>query len=372
LIDAADVQTRMNKPVVSVVMVVCNVDRFLAEAIESILGQTFHEFEFIIVDFGSTDKSKEIVSSYAAKDSRIRLYEIPHCGLGEARNAACFLARGQYIAIMDADDVSLPDRLIREVEFLEEHPEVGVVGGAVDWIDATGVCVTNTAVPPGVTLSRPEGNRELQLALLKDCPIWQPSVLMRRDAFVLVGGYRPAFAPTEDYDLWLRISEHFEMANLKEVVLKYRIHPYQVSLRKGRQQTLCKLAAQVSASSRRNGKPDPLNSAREITPQGLAALGVTEARQQNELASGRRQWIRHMCMAGEYAVALQAAEEILQSDLKQIERWQIADLRLTAAGLYWQKGKFLRSTFSAVQAVLTSPAVLGRPLKPILRRLGRA
>ena len=95
----------MTEPVVSVVLVVCNVERFLGEAIESILRQTFREFEFIIVDFGSTDKSKEIVSSYAAKDVRVRLHEIPLCGLAEARNAGCFLARGKYIAIVDADDV---------------------------------------------------------------------------------------------------------------------------------------------------------------------------------------------------------------------------------------------------------------------------
>ena len=100
----------MNEPVVSVAMVVCNVERFLAEAIESILAQTYRDFEFVIVDFGSTDRSKEIIAGYAAKDSRVKLHEIPHCGLAEARNAGCFLAQGQYIAIMDADDVSLPER----------------------------------------------------------------------------------------------------------------------------------------------------------------------------------------------------------------------------------------------------------------------
>lgn len=130
--------TAMSNPLVSVVMVVCNVERFLGEAIASVLAQTFREFEFVIVDFGSTDKSKEIVSQYAATDHRIRLHEIPNCGLAEARNAGVSRAQGRYVAIMDADDVSLPDRLLREVEFLEKNPNVGVVGGAVAWIDATG------------------------------------------------------------------------------------------------------------------------------------------------------------------------------------------------------------------------------------------
>lgn len=101
----------MQNPPISVVMVVCNADRFLAEAIESILGRTFSEFEFIIVDFGSTDKSRSIISSYAAKDSRVKFHTISNCSLAEARNSGCFLAQGRYIAIMDADDVSVQGRL---------------------------------------------------------------------------------------------------------------------------------------------------------------------------------------------------------------------------------------------------------------------
>jgi hypothetical protein len=352
----------VNNPLVSVVMVACNVDRFLAESIESILGQTFREFEFIIVDFGSTDKSEVIVSSYAAKDSRIKLHKIPHCGLGEARNAGCFLAQGRYIAIMDADDVSVPDRLTWEIDFMEKHPEVSVLGGAVEWIDTTGKAL--------ITWDNPVGDREIQLALLERCPLWQPTVLMRRDAFVAIGGYRPPFAPAEDYDLWLRMAEQFQIANLKQVVLKYRIHPYQVSMRKRTQQTLGVLAAQVAASSRRNGIPDPLSSVKEITPEVVAALGVTKPRQQSELASQRGRWIRNMCMAGEYSVALEAALETLQSDLEYVERRQIADLHLIVARLYWRQRKFLSSLLAAAHAVVTRPVVAGRPLQPLLRRLG--
>ena len=128
----------MHNPIISVVMVVCNVDRFLAEAIESILGQTFREFEFIIVDFGSTDRTKAIVSSYAAKDSRIRLHEIPQCGWLRRAMRVVLSRKAKYIAIMDADDVSVPERLTWQIEFMEKHPEVSVLGGAVEWIDAAG------------------------------------------------------------------------------------------------------------------------------------------------------------------------------------------------------------------------------------------
>src|ERR1700683_3775830 len=119
------------EPLVSVVMVISNVERFVAEAIESVLGQTFRDFEFVIVDFGSTDRTKDIAASYAAKDSRIRLSQIPPCSYIEAKIAACSLPTGRYIAIQDADDVSLPDRLKAEVDFMEDHPKVGFLGGAV-------------------------------------------------------------------------------------------------------------------------------------------------------------------------------------------------------------------------------------------------
>jgi hypothetical protein len=353
----------MNKPMISVVMVVCNVDLFLAESIESILGQTYTEFEFIIVDFGSTDNSKSIISSYAAKDSRIKFHIIPHCGLAEARNRACFLAQGQYIAIMDADDIAVKERLTWQVDFMEKHPEVGVLGGTVEWVDATG--------RPLLTTHQPVGNREIQSILPKENPLWQPTVLVRMEAFVSVGGYRAVFAQSEDYDLWLRIAERFQIANLEQVVLKYRIHPYQVTLRKRRQQVLCALAAQAAAMSRRNGNPDPLNSVEEITPAVLNALGVSEVTKQSTLAGEYLKWIRVVCMAGEYSGALNAVIEILHSsDRKYAERWVIADLRLLAAGIYWRQKRFLRSVMTAVHAVMTRPIMVGRRLKPLLHWLG--
>jgi cellulose synthase/poly-beta-1,6-N-acetylglucosamine synthase-like glycosyltransferase len=351
-----ELPNKMNKPLVSVVMVVCNVDRFLAESIESILRQTFNDFEFIIVDFGSTDKSKSIISSYAAKDSRVKFHEIPHCGLAEARNAGCFFAQGRYIAIMDADDVSVEDRLMREVEFMETHPEVGFLGGATQWIDATGRLLHVQYFPAE--------HDEIKSALVSGCPICQSTILIRREAFVLVGGYRVAFAPAEDYDLWLRIVELFQCANLKRVLLKYRVHPHQVSFRKRTQQVLCILAAQAAASSRRDGRLDPLTSVQEITPAVLAGLGVSEAMQQTTIASEYLRWIRIMYAGGEYSSALNAAVEMLQSsDWKYAERWVIADMRLLAARLYWKQKRFARSLLTAAHAFMTRPIMLGRPLK---------
>lgn len=351
----------MSEPLVSVVMVVCNVDRFLAESIDSILGQTFTDFEFIIVDYGSTDSSKGIVTRYAENDTRVRLHEIPLCGLGEARNAACSLARGQYIAMMDADDVALPERLQLEVDFMARHPNVGLLGGAVQWINVMG--------QPLYVGHVPTNDKQLRLSLDLHCPFWQPTVLLRKGAFTRSGGYREAFAPAEDYDLWLRVTEYVQCANLEQVVLKYRMHPHQVSLRKKKQQTLGILAAQRSAAMRRAGQPDRFNLVGVITSKVLADLGVDEPSQERKFVTESQAWIRHMILAGESAVALDMAVELLRTNSMHAEKWQVADLHLTIAGLRWRRGEFAESLRSVVRAVRARPKVLGRPFRPLLAQL---
>jgi hypothetical protein len=354
--------SKMNKPLVSVVMIVCNYGRFLAEAIESILGQTFRDFEFLIVDYGSTDESKSIAASFAAKDSRINLHEIPNCSLPEARNAGCFLAQGKYIAIIDADDISLPERLMWQVEFMERHPGVGLLGGAREWFDSK----NRPLFVPG----EPTADDAIRAALAVRCPISQTTVMIRSEAFALVGGYRSAFLQAEDYDLFLRISEHFQCANLKQVVAKFRVHAHQVSIAKHSQQALCALAAQVSSASRRAGKPDPINSAEEITPALLSRLGISAATLQTALASRCSQWVRNMCLAGEHSVALREVAEFLRSsDLVHAERRLVADLWLVAAWLHWKQKEFFDSLLALVNALMVRPVVAGRPLKRLFEHL---
>jgi hypothetical protein len=352
----------MDKVVISVVMVVCNVDRFLSQSIESILDQSFREFEFIIVDFGSTDRSNSIISSYVTKDKRIKLHVIPHCGLAEARNAGCSLAQGRYIAVMDADDIAVRDRLKWQVNFMEKHPEVGVVGGAIEFIDATGNVLEK--------MSYPLEDGQIKSALLQYSPFCQPTVLIRKEDFVSAGGYRAAFASAEDYDLWLRMAELRQMANLGSVVLRYRVHSSQVSQRKLTQQALCALAARASAESRRSKNLDPLNSVREITPAVLTGMGVSEAALQQAQAAGYLFWIRNMSRTGEYSAALGLANEMLGSSRwEHAERRVIADIQFATAGLLWRQGRFLRSLLAAGCAIGERPALLGRPLKKLLRML---
>lgn len=356
---------RTNQPLVSVVMVVRNVDQFLAQAIESILGQTFTDFEFVILDFGSTDRSKAIASSYAARDNRIRLHEVPTCGVAEARNAACFLAKGQYIAIQDADDISMPDRLLWEVEFMEKHPDISLLGGAAQWVDPQ--------ARPLWTLNFPTEDHEIRSALATRCPFSQTAVLMRREAFVAVNGYRAAFAQSEDYDLWLRISEHFHCANLKQVVVKYRIHPHQASVSRRKHQTFCAVAARASAAFRKNGSPDPLDSVESITPELLASLRVSPAELQVSLFRDYRDWIVSMSSAKEYSVALQIAADLLQSDWEYIERREIAYLHRILARVYWRNRQFRKSFFAACRGVrLALDKHFGKKLLRRIWKLARA
>jgi GT2 family glycosyltransferase len=353
---------RADQPTVSVCMQVCNVERFLAESIESILGQTYRDFEFIIVDFGSTDNSKSIISGYAAKDDRIRFHEIPNCVLPVARNAGCALARGRYIAIMDADDVSLPSRLAVEVEFMGKHPEIGFLGAATEWIDATGKLL-------GIR-EFPSEDLEIKSALLSHCPMWHPTMFIRKEAFDLVGGYRAPFVFAHDYDLVLRLAEHFKCLNLRDVVLKYRIHLSQVTFRKQKQQTLCKLAAQVSAAARRERKPDPVDECREVTPAWLTEVGIGEKAQQNGLFADCRTRVRSLCAGGEISAGLDTALGMLGANVDNVERWQIADMHLTVSQLYWMQGRLTKSFLALVRAMLIRPALIAAPLRPLLTRLG--
>lgn len=351
----------MRTPLVSVVIVVRNVERYLGEAVDSILKQSFTDFELIVFDYGSTDKSKEIAATFAAADARVRLHGISANSLVDARNAGCALARGKYIAVMDADDVSLPNRLQLEVDFLEQHPEAGFAGGAAEWINPTGQKMW--------VLTFPTGDAELKDALLTHFPFCHSAILVRRELFQRIGGYRSSFVAGHDYDLCLRLAENAQAANVSEVVVKYRVHGSQVSLGKRQLQTLCKLAAQASASARKSGKPDPLDVAPEINPALLLRLGVTEPTQQAALFSDYQNWILCMFEAGEDAVALKASEEALNSNWKFVDRHQLGDLTYMAARLYWKQKRHLKSMFATLRAISLQPALAKRLTGPVRRRI---
>jgi glycosyltransferase involved in cell wall biosynthesis len=211
-------------PTVSVLMPVYNAERYVAQAVDSILAQTFVDFEFMIIDDGSTDRSLSILQRYAAQDERIRLISRPNTGYVKALNELLSLATGPLIARMDADDIALPDRFAQQVKFLETHPDYVCVGGAQDWIDEAGRFL----------LHHPEAEEDAEiqhLALIGHTPMNHPSVMVRREALLQIGGYDETLCPSEDLDVWLKLGELGKLANLRETVLQYRQHDQSVSER---------------------------------------------------------------------------------------------------------------------------------------------
>lgn len=208
-------------PLVSIVLPVYNGKEYLREAIDSMLDQTFTDFELIIINDGSSDESADIIAAYS--DPRIHFFQQENQGLAATLNRGIALARGHYIARQDQDDVSLPDRLANQVRFLEGNPEHGLVGTwAVIWEGET----------PTERLHRhPQDNLRLKFDLLFDNPFVHSSVMIRKSVVEEVGGYSTDRdrQPPEDYELWSRVARRSKVANIPETLHVYREMPQSMS-----------------------------------------------------------------------------------------------------------------------------------------------
>src|SRR5688572_18649710 len=233
---AAAVQTTRT-PRVSVLVPVYNAERYLAEAMDSILAQTFADFEVIAVDDGSKDRSREILEDYAKRDGRVKVISRANTGIVGALNDGLSASRGELIGRMDSDDVALPERFAKQVEFLDANPDVILVGARVTMIDPEGW-------PIGDMATVGHGHDVIEDALLGGgWPIVHPTVIMRRGALLRVGGYQEGTFPNEDHDLFLRLAEIGKLENLRDTLLHYRRHPNSVviSVTKGSRMTIRKV-----------------------------------------------------------------------------------------------------------------------------------
>jgi hypothetical protein len=195
-------------------MAAYNEERFLAAAIESILAQTFGDFEFHVVDDGSTDATSSILAHYAHLDRRIIVHTHPrNMGLPTSLNLACRAASTDIIARMDADDISLPERFARQFTFLKTHPDIGVLGTRVQVITEDDQRGPVWPVPAQVGLTA--------WTLLFTCIIAHPSVMLRRPLLEQIG-YYPMAVPVEDYTVWMQLIRRTRMTNLDEVLVYYR------------------------------------------------------------------------------------------------------------------------------------------------------
>jgi glycosyltransferase involved in cell wall biosynthesis len=228
-------------PKVSVVMSVYNGERHLRQAVDSILCQTFTDFEFIIVDDGSTDRTPEILANYA--DERLVVIRQPHAGLSSALNRGIQIASAPYIARMDADDIALPERLEQQLAYLEAHPEVGLLGSWVYLINEQGEIIGQ--------LSFPTDSNEIRRRMIVRNLLIHPTVMMRRELVIKAGLYDKDCRYVEDYDLWFRMLSLCLIANLPIPLLKYRISETATTAK--RQREMVKNALKVRWRAIRTG-----------------------------------------------------------------------------------------------------------------------
>jgi glycosyltransferase involved in cell wall biosynthesis len=209
-------------PRISCVLAVCNGEAYLRESIQSIQAQTFLDWELIVVDDGSTDRTPQILDEFQREDVRIRIYRQGKRGLVASLNHGIMMARGEYIARMDADDVSMPERFAIQLEYLDGHHDIGVCGSSIETFGADSSEV----------MEYPGDDGAIRCQLLFSSSLAHPATMFRRNLILhhhLL--YDEQAVHAEDYDLWVRASQHTRFANIPMVLLRYRIHPQQIGHR---------------------------------------------------------------------------------------------------------------------------------------------
>jgi glycosyltransferase involved in cell wall biosynthesis len=245
------------KPLVSVVMTVYNEERYLKDAIDSVTSQTYEDIELLIVNDGSTDRSKRILDSY--NDPRIKVTHTKHQGISKAKNIAFRQATGTYVALHDADDISFPNRIEVQVEFLEKRPDIALTGAYIRCIDEEGRDLKTFIIGDdprdfgetmidwsrrfgGITIYIKENHEEIRKALLRcrNC-IMHGTVMFRREILDEVGLYDEGLRYAVDYEFYLRVSERHKLANIPRVLYKQRVHKGRESVLYASEQKKCML-----------------------------------------------------------------------------------------------------------------------------------
>ncbi|HLX29948.1 MAG TPA: glycosyltransferase [Casimicrobiaceae bacterium] len=286
-------------PRVSAIVAVYNGAEHVASAIDSLFHQTLSSFEILVVDDGSMDETEDILARY--RDPRIRvLVNDRNRGIARSRNRALREARGHYVACMDADDVSSPLRFERQVRFLDEHPDIAMVGTAAGMISAKG--------DPGNSIEVPTDPDEIARHILEVNCFVHSSVMIRRSAILAIGGYDESLPCTIDYDLALRVCERYKAANLAERLVDYRIHAGQLSLARLEEQRALARECQRRSIARRARKASlPRDVARAWAGErGLASNRSTAA--DDYIA-----WSRKFASVGDTRTALALASHAVRA-----------------------------------------------------------
>jgi hypothetical protein len=286
-------------PQVSVLMPVYNALPYLRPACDSVLSQTFGDFELIALDDASTDGSGEYLDGLT--DPRVRVVHLPKAGYAVNLNVGLGLCRSPLVARMDADDVSYPERLARQVEMMDARPDVVACGCQADVIDA------NAKIVGGLRYETDE--LRVRYLLLTDSPLPHPGTTFRLAGVRAVGGYDPAKLPAEDYDLWCKLSARGKLLNLPHKLLGYRRHAANVSAKKEEQlicsaretsrRHLLEYGYAASAAEAEAFREAVIGRRTTLTPAGAAAVRAVWGRflERHAAPAELRQWLRWQAMA---------------------------------------------------------------------------
>ena len=292
-----DVVSPMEDPQVTVLMTVYDPPLFMLDkAIESVCAQTLGEFEFLVLDDGSREEgTRARLDFWAATDPRVRVFHEPHRGVPGTSNRGLELSRGAFIARHDADDWSEPDRLSRQAAFLQNHPEVSLVGTDTESHSADG--------KPLWRLRLPHTSEELMRALWTGNPFVHGSTMFRRKLALGIGGYRVQFPCSSDYDFLWRLSEVGEAVNLDEVLYHYRYTSGSISAQRAADQSRSHRAASKLALARLRGEAEDIDQ----------ALAEAEAETKFEAFRARLKQADHRMLAGDFSGAKKAYLDVLRS-----------------------------------------------------------
>ena len=350
-------------PRVSVVLPVFNAEPYVGEAVESILAQSLADFELIAIDDGSTDGSPGILTGFAARDSRVRVITRENRGLAATLNEGIGLATAAYCAIMNADDISLPERLAKQAAFLDAHPHVAAVGSKTRFFAAGASAAPATSLPESPAAAR----RFLEIA----SPLAHPAVMFRRQAVLDASLYRPQMVPAEDYDLWLRLAERADLANLPDVLLHYRLHTGQFTANRDEAVAVATLVAQAAGRERLAGRPDPVDGVESLSPALLARLGIREtaiARQILETALSRAETLLATTGSAAQAFGPLTVLEGHWSVRKEPRLWTGCN-RWLAARVALQQGRIIAAVPKLLAAIAADRSFASRLAKAFARRI---
>ncbi|MDB5691066.1 MAG: glycosyl transferase, family 2 [Alphaproteobacteria bacterium] len=265
--DRAEAQAGKCPPAVSVLMPVRNAARFLGEALESLASQTFCDFEIVAVDNGSADATFDILVDWARSEPRLRPLRLGRPQLAAALNYAASVARAPLLARLDGDDIAYPGRLAAQLAAMEARPGIGLLGSAAELIDGAGRRLGE--------LRPPQRHRDICARQRTSPALIASSTVMRANVFHRIGGYRTGLNVSEDFDLYTRMSEHCELANLDEILIGYRIHGESISARQPVRMALASVCVTAAAEARRRGVAEPFSRGTPNLRLALSLLGTS-------------------------------------------------------------------------------------------------